>query len=244
MKLVYAHFKAQTLELLRLPAYAIPTLMFPAMLFLFFGVPSAQDPVQAAVLTASYAAFAVLGVAFFQFGVGIAEGRRSAWEAFLRTLPVPPQVRFAARVLSALVFAIASSSVVIITALLLTPVRMQAIGWLRLGVALFLGSVPFELLGIALGYLASPKAALPLANLLYLPLSYAGGLWMPPQSLPGVLAVVSPLLPTRRYAEVVWSAVLDLPWEMDHWLWLSGYALLFGALAIIGYYRDEGQHYT
>ena len=34
--------------------------------------------------------FAVIGVAFFQFGVGIAVDRASPWEAYLRTLPVGP----------------------------------------------------------------------------------------------------------------------------------------------------------
>lgn len=243
MKLVYSHFQAQTFELLRLPAYSIPTLAFPSILFLFFGVPNAREPMAAGLLTASYAAFAVLGVAFFQFGVGIAESRHSAWESYMRTFPVGPKVRFAARVLSALVFALASASVVGIVALLSTPVRLSVVAWLRLIAALLLGSVPFALLGIALGYWASPKAALPLANLVYLPLSYVGGLWIQPQSLPGVVAKISPFLPSRRYAEVVWSGVLNLPWQMDPWLWLLGYALFFGLFAVIGYRRDEGQNY-
>ena len=84
---------------------------------------------------------------------------------------------------AALVFALAAVGVVFIAAVLLTPAGLPPGTWLHLSVALLLGSIPFGLLGIALGYWAQAKAALPLANLLYLSLAYAGGLWLPPDRL-------------------------------------------------------------
>ncbi len=243
MRLAVRYFAVRTLELARLPAYMVPTLIFPAMIFVFFAVPQAKDPPTANVLMASFIAFAVLGVAFFQFGVGIAGERRSPWEAYLRTLAVSPQVRFLSRVLSALAFAVAASGIVVLAAVLLTPVRLGTPGWLRLGAATLAGSVPFAFFGISLGYWVHPRGALPLANLLYLLLSYAGGLWVRPHSLPAAVARLSPLLPTRLYGEVVWSAAREVPWHADHWLWLGAYSLLFAFLAVAGYRRDEGERY-
>ena len=69
---------------------------------------------------ATFAGFAVIGVAFFQFGVGIAIDRASPWETYLRTLPVGPLVRLAARLLSAAVFACAAALLLVVTAVATT----------------------------------------------------------------------------------------------------------------------------
>ena len=243
MKLLRAHVKAQALELLRERSALFPTLLLPGMLFVFLGVPNAGDRTTANLILTSYTVFAVLGITFFQFGVGIAHERESSWEVFLRTMPVSSQVRFAARVLLGLVFALAVVAIMVTLALLLTPAGLDLGGWLRWGLALLIGSVPLALLGITLGYWASPRAAAPLANLLYVALAYAGSLWTAPQSLPDLVAQISPYLPTRRYVEVAWAAVLDRAWRIEDWLWLLGYAIVFGLLAGWSYRQDEGQRY-
>lgn len=243
MKLVWAHLKAEVMELIRLPAYAVPSLAFPGLLFLFFAVPYGRQQTIANQLMASYATFAVLGVAFFQFGSGIAQDRESPWQVFLYILPVSPQVRFTARVLAALAFALTAVVIVFIVAVLLTPAGLNFSEWLLFGLALLLGSVPLGLMGIALGYWAQAKAALPIANLSYLSLAYAGGLWIPPQNLPKLVATISPYLPTRLYAEATWSAVQGQGWRIAPWLGLVAYAIGAGLLAVWGYQRDEGQNY-
>ena len=243
MKLLWAHVKAQTLELLREPFALFPSLLLPGMLFLFFGVTGAGDRTTANLRMTAFTIFAVQGITFNQFGVGIAIERESPWEVFRRTLPLAPQVLFAARVLVVLVFALVVVGVMVAVSLLLTPAGLAPGAWLRWGLALLLGSVPLALLGITLGYWARPRAAAPLANLLYVALAYAGSLWSAPQSLPALVARISPYLPTRRYAEVAWTAVLGRPWRLEDWLWLLGYAVAFGSLAVWGYRRDEGQRY-
>jgi ABC-2 type transport system permease protein len=241
MRLVWAHLRAGTLELLRYPSFSVPTLLFPSIFLLVLGLQYADG--RADAVMASFAAFAVMGVAFFQFGVGIAVERTSPWHLFLRTLPAPALVRFAARTLSAALFGLAAAAGVVVTALLTTDAGLGPAAWLRFVVALAVGSVPFALLGIALGYWLTPRGALPGANLLYLGLAYAGGLWTSARQLPGLLDGVSTYLPTRRWAEVLWASVDGRPWRAADWLWLGGYAALFGALAAWGYRRDEGERF-
>jgi ABC-2 type transport system permease protein len=238
--LVQARYQA--LELLRYPAASVPMLFFPALFFVFFGLSAPAG--QADFTLASFAAFAVLGIAFFQFGVGIAADRASPWERFLRTLPVGAGSRFAARVLTALVFAFLAAVVVVAVAVAATPVSLGPLAWLRLAAVLSAGSVPFALLGIAIGYWSAPKAALPLANVLYLALSYAGGLWTRPAALPHAVQRISVVLPTRAWGELLWASVAPRPWPAFAVLELAAAGVLFAILALLGYRRDEGQRYT
>ena len=201
MRLVLLHARASTLELLRYPAFSVPTLAFPALFFLLFVAPRSDPDVDPTLLLASFTGFAVLGVSFFQFGVGIAAERESPWERFVRTLPLRVRVRIAARVLSAALFGVASAALVVAAALATTDARLTPPRWFALAAALVVGALPFALLGIALGYWASPRGALPIANVLYLVLAFLGALWTTPRHLPGSVAGISPLVPDSPVRE-------------------------------------------
>jgi ABC-2 type transport system permease protein len=241
MRLALAHARLQIVELLRLPGFSVTTLAFPALLFALFGLPRADRMPN--LLLASYAAFAVLGVGFFQFGVSGAIERATPWHAWLRTLAAPPHVRVAGRLLAALAFASASVVVVVALALATTDASLSATGWLRLGVALLAGSVPFVVLGLAIAYWASPKSALPIANVLYMLLAYAGGLWTGPANLPRTVRAISPWTPTRQWGDVLWPAVSGTRWQASHWLLLGAYSVTFAVLALWGLRRDELQRF-
>jgi ABC-2 type transport system permease protein len=241
MRLTARYARAMTLELLRYPAFSVPTIAFPGLFFLLF-VSSREDR-DATLLLASFAGFAFLAVAFFQFGVGIAAERETPWERFLRTLPAKTSVRFAARLLSGTVFGLASAGVVVLVGLATTDAHLTAVRWGALVLALIAGAVPFALLGIALGYWASPRGALPLANILYLVLAFAGGLWTTPANLPSSVASISPLVPTRQFGNVLWGATEGRLWRPRDWLLLLGWSAVFAALAAWGYRRDEGRRY-
>jgi ABC-2 type transport system permease protein len=230
-----------TVELLRYPAFSVPTLAFPALFFLLF-VASRQDR-NATLLLASFAGFAFLAVAFFQFGVGIAAERETPWEQFLRTLAVHARVRFSARLLSGVLFGLASAGLVAVTAVASTDAHLPPVRWAALAAALVLGGAPFALLGIALGYWTSPRGALPVANILYLVLAFAGGLWTTPAHLPSVVGAVSPLVPTRQFGDVLWGAARGRLWQPQEWLLLLAWGVAFGLLAGWGYARDEGRRY-
>lgn len=242
MRLAVLHARLSVLELLRYPAFSIPTVLFPALAYVFFVVPQAGHE-NANLLMASYAAFGFLAVAFFEFGVGIASERTSPWDAFLRTLPVTLRARFAGRLIAALVFAGASALGVVIVAVATTPISLGAAQWATLVGALAGGAIPFGLLGIAIGYLASPRGALPLANVLYFALSFLGGLWTGPGKLPDVVERVSPVLPTREWSELLGAAVGGGAPPAWSWLSLAGWTVAFAAFAAWAYRRDEGVRY-
>ena len=241
--LALAHVRVRLLALLRTPAYVAGTLALPSLILAFLGAGLAGATAEANAIMASFTVFAVMGVAFFQFGVGIAEGRASAWSTFERILPAPVAVRLAGAVVPAVLFALAAAGLVILVAHALMPVVLGAGAWVRLGLVLVAASVPFALLGIAIGYWASSRAALPVANIVYLGLAFGGGLFMSPRLFPAGLEAVSQCLVTRHAAELAWSAALGAPWPLRSWLWIAGYAVAAALLAGWGYRRDEGERY-
>jgi ABC-2 type transport system permease protein len=237
MRLAWLHAKTSTLELVRYRSFSVPTLLFPTAAYLVFG---RRIHAQANVLMSYYAAFAVLGVAFYQFGVGIAAERVLPWTAFVRGLPVPASALFGARIMSALAFALASATLVVVIAVVTAPVHLAAGDWGRFALTIAAGSVPFALFGIALGYWLSPKGALPVANLLFIGLSYAGGLLGTTAGLPGAL---SAWLPTRLWGDLLVAAVAGRAWRLQDIAGLVVYAGVFAAAALLGYRRDEGERF-
>lgn len=235
------HARLQIAELVRFPGFSVATLGFPTLLFLLFGLPRAGAA--PSLLLASYAAFAALGVGFFQFGVSVAIERGTPWQLYLRTLPATAASRLAGRVLAALGFAAASAATVVAVALGTTSASLDAGEWLRLAAVLLLGSIPFVLLGLGIAFWTSAKSALPVANILYILLAYAGGLWTGPRDLPRAIRSFSPYTPTRQWGEVLWTAVAGGGWGASHWLALAGYGALFALVAGWGYRRDEGRRF-
>lgn len=238
MKLLLAHTKAELLALVRNPGFLIPTMVFPSMFFLMFAAPGLTSVAAANFATGSFMAFAVFTVTFFQFGVGTANDRENPWSSYVRTLPAHPIYRNVGKVLTAAALALLAALVLVVSAGLSTPLDLPLERWPRIFAALAAGGVTMGMLGTALAYLANPKAALPLANLIYLPLAYAGGMWMPPQLLPKVVQDLSPYLPTRQWMELVWPAVQGSDWNLEHALALAGFAVAFALLAAWAQRRD------
>lgn len=236
--LVLRHFQAKVLHLLRQPSYVVTTLLFPSLFFLFFAAPNAETPEKANLLMASFAAFAVLGVAFFQFGLDFSQERATAWYRYMRTLPASPWTFFAARCLTAIFFSILSAGVVMAVVTIFTPANLGALALLKLTGVLMVGSLPFCVLGLCIGYFVKPATALPVTNLIYLLLSFAGGLWIPPAGLHPKIQEVSTWLPSRFYGEWAWGAALGTGTQAGAILGLAITFLLALPIAVWGHRRS------
>lgn len=242
MRTMLAYARASLVELLRVPAFSVSTLLFPTLTYLFVTTTVYADADPAAAM-AGVAGTAVLGVSFFQFGVGIANERLTPWERYLRTLPVSIRARMAGRVLAAIPFASAAAALVVLTAIARDNVTLSAGRWLLLAVALVVGGIPFALAGIALGYWLSPRAAIPIANLVFLGAALAGGLWAGPENLSGDGTYAS-IVPTRSWAELLWASVEGRAWRVVDAALLAASGIVFGLLAAWGYRRDQGELFT
>jgi ABC-2 type transport system permease protein len=242
--LVRAHVKVQFLDLLRWPGYVVPTVVFPAMFYVLFDLPFARTRAEVADMTAlAFIAFAIVGVTLYQFGVGIAQERGRPWERYLRTLPVGVGVRFCSRIATAVLFGLLTAAVVAAVARALTPIDLGLVQWLAVLLFSIAGGVPFVLIGVSIGYWTSARAAVPIATACNLLLAYAGGLWTPPQYLPEFVQRISPYLPTRMFADLLWS-VSGSGRAPAALAGLAVYTLIFAAVAAMGYRRDERKRYA
>lgn len=246
MALVLVHARFLLLETLRVPVAVVGTTVFPAVALLFFVAANAAiagEPTAATAATAQLAVFSVLSTCLFTYGVGVAEDRALPWEPYVRTLPVGPGPRLAGRLLTGLAMALLGLAPLVVLAGLLTAATLPPARLLVAVAALVAGAAPFLLGGLAIGYALPVKAALPVANLLLLPLAFGGGLFLPPETFPAWLDRVSVLLPTRGARDLVVAAATDLPADPVAVAALPVWVLLTAALAGWAYRRDEGQRF-
>ena len=232
----------------RIPAWTVSSLAMPVFFFTFFGLRFAHliDAGGFSVgsyFLASFGAYAVGQVMVFSFGIGVSTERMLKQDLLMRATPLPPIVHLLARSLSALLFALVALIGLIVYGIVVGGIREDLSVWATVVVRLLAGSLPFIALGFAIGYLAG-NAAPAVANLIYVPLSFASGLFIPVSQLPSFAQQVAPYLPTYHYGQLAWSAI-GAPSEpvATSLAWLTAYMALFLALAVRAYRREEQQKF-
>ncbi|ATO15475.1 ABC transporter permease [Micromonospora sp. WMMA1998] len=245
MPLALVHARYQLMEILRVPVAVVGSAFFPAASMLFFVVPFAgDDPTGASYATAAMVTFAVMTANIFQYGVGVSEDRDQPWNPYTRTLPAGPAPRLAGRILAGLVLTYLSMVPVVVIAAVATAARVTAPQFLLGLGAVAVISVPFTLLGLSIGYSLPSKAAIVVAQVVFFPLAFGGGLLSGPDDAPGFIKAIAPYLPTRGAVELMWAAVTD--WQPDPraLVMLVVWVVALAAVAGWAYRRDEGRRFS
>jgi len=246
LRLTWLHLRYQFLETVRVPIAVLGNMLFPALAMFFFVVPQrevANDPLWSTMAVASLGLFAVCSASLFTYGLGVAEDRQLPFDPFVRSLPAGPGPRMVARIGNGAIFALFGLVPLILIGWLFTAASVT-LGQLLAGVGtILLVSVPFVLLGMAVGYSLSAKAALPVVQVVLFPLAFAGGLFLPPQVFPGWLDAISQATPTRAGRDLLVQALTGEPAYGLAWVVLLGWTALFAVLALVAYRRDEGRRF-
>jgi ABC-2 type transport system permease protein len=228
----------------RLPAFSASNLLLPVVLFSFFGLPFAGRTGPrgldiGVVLLISFSAYAVGQVMVYGFGIGVAMERGQKIDVLMRATPLPPGVYLAAKVVVAMLFGLLATLILFTYAGLVGGIRVAPGVWVSVIARLLAGSVPLIGLGFAIGYVAGPNAAPAVVNLVYLPLAFASGLFLPLEQLPAFVQRVAPYLPTYHYAQLAWGAIgAGREPVGTSVVWLAGYAVLFLGAAVRAYRRE------
>jgi ABC-2 type transport system permease protein len=241
--------KYEFLKALRMPQYSLPTLLFPVFFYMFFGIAfggRAVGPVTMSLyLLATYGTFGVIGAALFGFGVSVAVERGQGWLEAKRTTPMPISAYFVSKLALAAIF-----STIIVLMLFAMGATMGGVV-LPFGTAaallgvLVAGSVTFCALGLALGFLAGPNSAAPIVNLIYLPMGFLSGLWIPIAFLPKGIQEAALWLPPYHFSQLALKVIGASNGEsaLFHVGAMAVATVLFAAIAYLGYRRDEGKTY-
>ncbi len=234
MKALVSHIKSQLRIGFRDPAYMFTSIVLPAGLYWFFAVPESNSAYAAKYMTGSFCAFSFFGVIFLQYAINTAQERQSAWSQYLSTLPIRYSVIVFSRLLTSIILGTLACGLIYGVSLAFTPTDLEFPTFLLMLVFLTLGGLPFLLMGLVVGNFFSPKAVVPVANFFHLVLSFAGGLWKPPEILPEALQSITPWLPTYHYGILTWSlASPDIHIKGGNIAFLLGFGFLMGSLLFL-----------
>ena len=248
-RIYYLETRNELLKFARMKSYSLSSVLFPLMFYCFFGLAMNQQakgmPPMARYLLASYGAFAIIGSTLFAFGAGVAVERGLGWLEVKRASPMPPGAYFFAKAFAAVAFGTLTILLLFAFGAAFGAVRMALSQWVLTFLTLVAGAVPFCALGLIIGNLAGPNSAPGAVNMIYLPLSFCGGLWLPFDFLPKAIQQIAPLLPSYHLAQIA-LAIQNAPVRgtiAGHVEALAAFTCLFLGAAWIAQAREREKMY-
>lgn len=230
------------LKTMRQPHFIGGVVGVPILFYLLFGLSlgrGANGPRASEYLLATYAVFGTVSGALFAFGVGVATERASGWMLLKQAAPLPASAYLAGKVLTCMLFGAVIVGLLALMGMTVGGVRFPVGAWAGLLGSVMLGSIPFCLFGLALGYLLPPAGAPAIVNLINLPLAFAGGLWLPHEMLPAPLKAIAPFVPQHHLGRLALSSVGLVPdAAAPHILGLAIAAVVGFACAAMAYRRS------
>lgn len=188
-----AELQAELRRAWRSPSFVLPSLLFPVLFYLLFGVLLGRGHAPVYLL-ATYCVFGAMAPSLFGFGVQLALDREGGLLTLKRALPLPSAAPLLARLAMAMLFAVLIAAMLMAVACLFGGVQLLAVAAFA---ALPLGSI-----GLLIGSHVGASAAPAIVNLVYLPLALLSGLWLPLSALPTVFSTMAPLWPTWHLAQL------------------------------------------
>ena len=200
--------KYESVRMLRTPAFAIPFLGLPVMLFLLFGVllfgdALRGDPDGARFLFTAFAVLGMMGPGMFAFGMSLAIEREQGLLKLKRALPMPPAAHLIAKMLMSMLFGV----IIMITMLAAAPfghLRLTLGQALNVTLICVLGTLPFSAIGLLIGSLATGRSGAAYVNISYQLMMHLSGLFYP---LPKSMRTIAPVWPAHHLQQLVLSAV-------------------------------------
>ena len=205
--------RSECVRYLRNPGFLLPTLLFPAVFYVMFGVllRGANGADASRWLLASYGTFGVMAPGLFGFGVSLAIERENGLLALRRALPMPPSAYLLGKLVMTMLVAAVVVSLLLVLAIFLAKVPLTPTQIARLYATLVPGAVPFSALGLLIATFVKGQAAPGFINLLYLPMAFLSGLWIPLHVLPSTLRAIAPAWPSFHLNALSLAAIDMIP---------------------------------
>ncbi|MER6948993.1 ABC transporter permease [Nonomuraea sp. NPDC000554] len=234
--------RTEALRMLRNRRYIIFVVLFPVVFYLInaniYGNQTAEGGVRVAVyLMVSMAAYGALSASMMSSAVPWAQERQTGWLRQLQITPLPGWAIIVTKLGAAMLLVLPSLVLVFAVAVLQQGVTLPVSRWVPLLLALWLGTIPFIALGLAIGSLLAPDAAQPVAMICMFALALLGGLWFPVEVMGGTIRTIAELMPSYRYADLGWNIVAGKGLPLTDVLVVAGWAVVLGAAATLAYRR-------
>lgn len=188
-------------------------------------------------LMVSMATFGAMWGALSATAPRLARDRERGWLSVLRVTPLSPARILVARICAGLLVSAPAIIAVSLTARFAHGVHLTGGQWGSELVALWLGTLPFVILGIAIGTLTDSTTAFGITLGLYIALAALGGLWVPPENFPSALINVAKALPSYNQADLGWRIAANSAPTVTSVLVLGAWTV---GLAVIAYAAGAG----
>ncbi|MFJ5288682.1 MULTISPECIES: ABC transporter permease [unclassified Streptomyces] len=234
------YVKLEVRRTLRDAGFVIFGIGMPVVMYLLFTNLGPSSPDSAAWRVTSMvgmAAYGALGAAL-GVGTGVASDKTIGWLRQLRVTPLPPSQVVLGRAVSGSVTVLPGIVAVLLAGALVNGVRLDAWQWAVLTLLLWVGALPFTLLGIGNGYRLTAQTTGVVNVACLMGLAIVGGLWFPVDAFPGWLRSVARYTPTNRFADLGWSTTQGSAPALGTVAVLAAWLLAFGTYAVISYRRS------
>ncbi|MFD7440763.1 ABC transporter permease [Streptomyces sp. NPDC059909] len=235
--MITAYVKLEVRRTLRDTVFVVFGIGMPVLMYLLFTNLGTDDQEWRTTSMVGMAAYGALGAAL-STGTGVAEDKSIGWLRQLRITPMSPRQVVTGRALTGSVIVLPSIAAVLAAGGLVNGVRLDAWQWAAVAVLLWLGALPFTLLGIGNGYRLSAQTTGVVNVACNLGLALVGGLWFPVELFPTWLRSLSAYTPANRFAELGRALTDGSARGLTAVAVLTVWALLFGAYAVISYRRS------
>lgn len=179
----------------------------------------------------SMGAFGIMGTAINFMGARLQKEKSEKWYDFLKVTAIPEIYYSVSKTLSYIVLSLVSVFLILLVGFLTQGVRLDFLQVIILFAYLIAGSVVFIALALLISLIGT--AAQPLGTLLYLLLSFVGGLWMPVNSMPTLLQHIAKLTPSYHYAKIMWNMIGHEAFPLASVYFLIGWFLIFSAAYLL-----------
>ena len=235
-----------TLEIrraLRSPRALLFTVGMPVLYyFIFSGLWGTGEvggvDAKAALMTSMAAFGAMMGTMFT--GARTAHERSVGWQRQLRLTPLTPMQYLLGK-------GMVGMAVGFIPVMLIAVVggidgaSLSAFGWVQLVLGVWLSAIPFAVLGLLIGQLATPDTIPVFTMVPMLLCGFLGGLWIPLALFPHWLGNIAKILPSYWMADIGHGAVQGGGHLGNAAGVLAAWAVVLGALVMLRYRRDAAR---
>jgi ABC-2 type transport system permease protein len=236
------YIRLEVVRTLRDVTFIVFGIAMPVTMYLIFtnlGLAPGDKNAAALYSMVSLAAYGGMGAAFSN-GTGLSEDKALGWLRQLRLTPLPPTSVVAAKTVTGMVVVIPAIAAVLLAGVLVNGVTLGPSQWISIVGLLWIGTIPFALLGLGNGYRLTGQSA-GIANFsASMGLAVIGGLWIPSTGFPDWLKTISDWTPTSNYASLSWHVAFGDAPTLRSVVLLLGWLVIFGLYALYGY-RHAGR---
>jgi ABC-2 type transport system permease protein len=189
--------RLEMLGALRTPGFAIPFIVVPVAIYVFFGIVISGDagagsefgPGLANYLFSGFAVTAAMMPGIFS-GVILATEREGNLLKLKRALPMPPGASLVAKMVMSIGITAIAVTLVVVAALIAGKLTISLMQVAVIWSVVILGTIPFCAIGLLIGATVSASAAPAYGNLILLPMMWLSGLFIPlPDFLQGWVVI-------------------------------------------------------